>query len=87
MAELKRYEEDDKRYSTDEIQYQIQICGDNLGSDTPYWPITEEIYDAIIRKLRAADALKEAAINVSGGLADRLEWAELHKAIAKYEED
>ena len=71
----------DKHYSTDEL---IDLL-ENRKS-TCLNPITKMKYDAIIRKLRAADALKDAAINVSGGLADRLEWAELRKAIAAYDE-
>ncbi len=82
----------EKRYSTDEIQYQIQVCGDNLGSNTPYWPITEEIYDAIIRKLRAADALVSEAVWADkflkrvGYWASDVERKGLRKAITDYEE-
>ena len=77
----------DKRYSTDEL---IDLL-ENRKS-TCLNPITKMKYDAIIRKLRAADALKDAATllrneSIQGAGDWMLSFVHrIDKAIADYDE-
>jgi hypothetical protein len=77
----------DKRYSPDEL---IDLL-ENRKS-TCLNPITKMKYDAIIRKLRAADALKDAATLLRNECVDGAgDWMlsfihRLDQAIAAYEE-
>jgi AICAR transformylase/IMP cyclohydrolase PurH len=73
----------DKHYSTDDL---IDLM-ENRKS-TCLNPITKMKYDAIIHKLRAADALLSAAKKVHVAVqvyADPNDYAEFKKAIAAYE--